>query len=891
MLKSILVITLLLCLNALAVDKDVDVLKNGDFEMEGAAAGAQGWTRGNPSLVNFVLSGGNRFCRMELPTPKAAIIMQKIKIDPKWKSLDFSVRIRAKNVKTGAQDWQTGQFQFLFLDKDGKVVGGWNRLKVVQDTNGWELLERRGLKVPENAVELKAQIGVWGASGTFDFDDANVIAPSKPTRPFTHVPKVVEPQGPIARDTYYVATNGSDDNDGKTLETPFRTIQKAANVMKAGGTCLIRGGVYRETVRPANSGQKGAPITFQPYENEKVVISGTEPIKNWTPDKDGVYKAPMPADFFVSKHNQSDQIFVNDQMMILAQWPNTSLRVSEPQKSVTTKFISKSRDKARNMTTGVVEDASLAPATDDYYVGAEIFFQPNFGGWSWSFTGKVVGQTGKQLTFESRSNSGKDYSHNTYADRSRYNLYNLRKLLDTDHEWFHDMKTGTLYLDPPGDADPNTLKVEAKKRDFAFVLDDLAYITIKGLQLFGCSITTNSASGGHCRGWTADGRVIYPWPPRGTIASSHHITIDGIKAKYINHFTDRSGHFFLQWGTFSGIALCGQDHLIKNSVIQYSAGNGILLRGARNKAINNLILDTDYSGIDCAGINTVGPGISVDHEIAYNTIRRTGRCGITPRHLKNSDPTKGFVARIHHNDISQFMVQDWDGGAIYRAGNMEFTRIDHNLCHDAWPNVDNIPDVGSFTVGGVYLDYGSNTIVDHNVTWNVEWGIHLQAVDNNLKEGNLIVYNNTVGVKPFGTPPPAYGPFGIWVNKPAAKHPGSVIRNNIIFNVNPTKGYKPMPEHGKRKKLWQAMDNLKWNGKADSPTNPKFVDLDDGNLWLQSDSPLIDAGKAIPEYKRDGVTIPPYNEIQGGKPDIGAYESGKQPWRAGCDLPEARTLK
>src|ERR1051325_1309053 len=76
----------------------------------------------------------------------------------------------------------------------------------------------------------------------------------------------------LARD-YYVATTGNDTNAG-TIAQPFRTIQKAASVMVAGDTANIRGGIYRELVRPANSGTPGAPITFQPFNDEAVVISG-----------------------------------------------------------------------------------------------------------------------------------------------------------------------------------------------------------------------------------------------------------------------------------------------------------------------------------------------------------------------------------------------------------------------------------------------------------------------------------------------------------------------------------------------------------------------------------------------------------------------------------------
>ncbi|MGD8501034.1 MAG: DUF1565 domain-containing protein, partial [Phycisphaerales bacterium] len=47
--------------------------------------------------------------------------------------------------------------------------------------------------------------------------------------------------------TYYVATDGSDENPGSEAE-PLRTIQRAASLARAGDTILVRGGVYREAV-------------------------------------------------------------------------------------------------------------------------------------------------------------------------------------------------------------------------------------------------------------------------------------------------------------------------------------------------------------------------------------------------------------------------------------------------------------------------------------------------------------------------------------------------------------------------------------------------------------------------------------------------------------------
>lgn len=73
---------------------------------------------------------------------------------------------------------------------------------------------------------------------------------------------------------YYVAKNGNDANPG-TLESPWLTIQHAAETVNAGDTVYIRGGVYNEHVHVASNGSPGAYIVLSAYPNERPIIDGT----------------------------------------------------------------------------------------------------------------------------------------------------------------------------------------------------------------------------------------------------------------------------------------------------------------------------------------------------------------------------------------------------------------------------------------------------------------------------------------------------------------------------------------------------------------------------------------------------------------------------------------
>lgn len=75
--------------------------------------------------------------------------------------------------------------------------------------------------------------------------------------------------------TRFVATTGDDNNDGLTINTPWRTVQKAANSAQPGDVVCVRGGTYNEKVTINVSGAAGAYITFQSYPGETAILDGT----------------------------------------------------------------------------------------------------------------------------------------------------------------------------------------------------------------------------------------------------------------------------------------------------------------------------------------------------------------------------------------------------------------------------------------------------------------------------------------------------------------------------------------------------------------------------------------------------------------------------------------
>jgi len=72
---------------------------------------------------------------------------------------------------------------------------------------------------------------------------------------------------------YYISPNGSDSNPGTRLK-PWKTIRKAALIVKPGDTVYLLGGIYIESVRFDISGTESNPIKIMAYPGETPIIDG-----------------------------------------------------------------------------------------------------------------------------------------------------------------------------------------------------------------------------------------------------------------------------------------------------------------------------------------------------------------------------------------------------------------------------------------------------------------------------------------------------------------------------------------------------------------------------------------------------------------------------------------
>ena len=584
--------------------------------------------------------------------------------------------------------------------------------------------------------------------------------------------------------SYYVSTSGNDSNTG-TLSQPFRTIQAAAERAEPGDTVYIRGGTYRETVRPSRSGKSGDPIVFAAYGNERVTVSGADVIGGWSNHDDKVYRARQSWDLGFG----NNQIFVDGRMMIEARWPNTTLDLARPSKAEADS-IDADNNGARS--SAVLRDSALTHP-DGYWDGATIHIIPGHG-WVGQ-TGTVTDYSRGRLTYRYQEMNAR---YETPEDHDRYYLTGKFQALDAAGEWFRD-DNGSLYLWTPQGDSPAKHTVEAKRRDFAFDLRGRSHVHVQGLDLFAATV--------------------------GTDGSSDSIRLSGLDVKYVSHYTVMPTGWSRPDAT--GILLLGTNSVLRDSTIAYSAGYGVALAGEDNRVEDVVVYGANYNVGNHPGINARGSG----HVITRNTIYDCARDGIKV--------SRATDVKVTHNLIHDVMLQTTDGGGIYTYG------TDGNGSEFAYNKIYNVRS-GGFGAVGIYLDnFSSNYVVHHNAVWDSTHAMKL-----NPTSRDHLIYNNTlVGER-----------FSVETSK-SGDMLGSVFRNNIF-----TKGARIDPRATKSNNLAAG-------------TDPKFVDLSDGDLRLRSNSPAIDAGRYVDD---------PNDNYTGDAPDLGAFEYGRTAWTAGARVGASR---
>ena len=667
---------------------------------------------------------------------------------------------------------------------------------------------------------------------------------------------------------YYVAPNGSDANDGLSLATPFRTIQKAATIMRPGSICRIRQGIYRETVRPVFTGTAGAPLTFEAYNGENAVISGGDPITGWSVHSGSIYKAVMRWDL----GEFDNQILVDGKMAWMARCPNvndaytpddgicwgnikdwTSYRQLAEEPSIFGTRVCMDQPNVWGCNPAWGDNQCTPPAltpfeyTISYGSGAKLVPACLRSSATDAFKGGTItihnGLVSTGLITASSTPSANLLRIGAVKGTSMQRNYTGRGwishlfwLLDSPNEWFRN--DSTLYLWAPNGGDPSHHLVEAKKRLLGFDLRGKTYVDLTGIRIIAASLSLEDAA--NCIIDKCHFKYV-----------SHHDTVSyWDMGAYCNSssWNPANGH--------DGVYISGRDNVIRNSSVTATSGAGIVVCGRDNLVTNCIVKECNYLGTGEGGImlwSRYGrdPDDGVGLRVTHTTTRFNSWSNIlvgyqtTPKNALDETRPK-----IQYNDFGACQWLSQENGSL--AGrSAQFVEVSHNWFHG----------IAGVNAGDVVAeaDFGAvHWTVHHNVFWQGRFA----AGDCPMESGGTF-WNLLRGVSwTFD-----WGDTGASAGTPATN--GARCFNNTVVDSNMT-GHRDWeldwPGY-KRNNLMAKSDTAPW----------KFTDPVNRDYTLRAGSPAIDKGVTVPGW------VAAY---QGTAPDLGAYEFGEPRWVAGADWKE-----
>jgi len=555
----------------------------------------------------------------------------------------------------------------------------------------------------------------------------------------------------------YVSPTGTSRGNG-SFENPYATIEKASAIAKAGDTIVLRGGIYRETIIPANNGEPGKPITYKAYENEKVTISALEEVSGFETVEGSIVAAPI-----TDIGDGRNLLFYNGTSLVEARFPNvnsTDYTASDVSPWYPTKGslpVSSTSTYQKNYT---VKSSLLNDHTENKWAGATFV---SFHGGAWvAGTAKIVSSSpGKYLglvpgSFEVDPDTTTIkwwFENSTGSDAVNVGyITNTKEAIDLPGEWA--VEDGKVYIYLPDLETADTLKVEMKKRQLVADLSDKRYINIDGINGIGGSVN---------------------------MKNSTMCVLKNCDFKNISHFTStwdaREGFFDTKIPRYGnpedtngaplrgemGIYISGSDSVVRDCSIDTSAGAAIYMTGRNTLIHNNYIINCGYMASGPTGIyigshaweqSTTPRG---GYIITNNFVRNSGRSSFSLQATEYdravSENQDAYIpCEIAYNSFSNGGIASCDTAVVYFWGatmgsqaKQKFTKFHNNA---------------------VYMDCQPMTGKMHSMIYNDNYVNSIEVYENIIfKTSESIGYGNDVYVQLQSYFPDSYAEAEVHDNK------------------------------------------------------------------------------------------------------------------------------
>ncbi len=445
--------------------------------------------------------------------------------------------------------------------------------------------------------------------------------------------------------SFYVSLEGNDGNPG-TAARPFASLERARDAIRAmkrsgslpegGVTVWCRGGQYHRAsafeLEEQDSGTPDAPISYRADQDERVILSGGQPVSGWGPVKDEkilarwteeardhVLQADLGAQGLSATGELREQgslaqtdpadvwpameLTFQGEAMTLSRWPNEGFARVDQLWPVTRGTVVRSHD----LQPGELMSYRYRADRPGHWGDEPDPWTHGYHGndWDdWHMRIASIDPAQRVITlseYGSKNGPGIERNHRWYG-------LNLLCELDTPGEYYIDRRTNILYFWPPEPiAAGDTV---ASMIPSLVMMNDVSHVTLRGLTLEACRGTALRMAGGR------------------------HNLIAGCTVRN----TGRMGIFI------DG----GEHHAIKGCDVHDTGDTAIMVRNAGDRATLT----------------------RADHWIENNYIYRPGRI---VRCHRTAITQSGVGIYARHN-----MIRDCPGQAIISAGNdnlIEFTEM------------------------------------------------------------------------------------------------------------------------------------------------------------------------------------------------------------------------
>lgn len=654
---------------------------------------------------------------------------------------------------------------------------------------------------------------------------------------------------------YYVSLTGDDRGDGSEGR-PFRSLSRAQQAVREDKrrghepiTVHLRGGVYRLSepwrFTSEDNGASGAPVRWQAYGAEEVVISGGREVKNWQVGADGIWRASLP-DAGEAGGPVASQLFVNEERRPRCRLPKKGFFRSPGGGGTPWTVKEEGRKDPRNMDTFLFKEGDLR-AWDDVQNGQVWFYAAWTASIHWL---ESVDETNRKARLAAGLRGSWPLGFFERGN-TRYHVENVRAALTEAGEWYMDHAGKVLhYLPKPGER-PETVSAVVPVLPELLVLagDALGGKPVEHLEFAGMSFRHNAfvlPRNQVCDGQGGIQGVVRVTGAAVCVFGSSNCVFEDVDIS-------RCGTYGLWLGKGSRgnvVRRCELHDLGSGGIIVGMPQRERKIKTGDNQIVNCFIHNAGLIVYAGCGVIILNSGDNVVRHCDIGDLYYTAVSLGWVWGYGVSDVKRNIVEYNHLHHLGYGVLSDM--GGVYTLGVSDGTIVRGNHIHD----------INDYAYGswGLYPDQGSSNIVFED---NVVHGCRSQGFHQHFGREN-VVRNNIFALNGIGE---------VVLGRPE-EHTSFRFTDNVVVTHHQDPAHEVL-KRGKveldRNLYWHVegqplyFGNVTWNewrehygyDRHSEQGDPGFVDVRNGDFTLKPGAlGASRVSRAVEAWRKAGLEGP-----------------------------------